>query len=148
MNMSNSIALRILQMLDQNGQAEIRRNEFAQDLGCVPSQINYVLASRFTPEQGYIVESRRGGGGYIRIRRVSLDRDMMRMHVINSIGDKLDEQTCRAHILNLLYTHLIEEPTAKLMLAATAEGCFRDVPPERRDNVRARIFKQLMLALQ
>ena len=147
MNISNSIAHKILQMLEQNGQAEIRRNEFAQDLGCVPSQINYVIASRFTPEQGYIVESRRGGGGYIRIRRVSLDRDMMRMHVVNSIGERLDEQTCRAHILNLMYTHFIDEQTAKLMLAATADGCFRDIPPERRESVRARMFKQLMLAL-
>ena len=147
MNMSNSIARRILEMLDSDGQAEIRRNEFAQDLGCVPSQINYVIASRFTPEQGFIVESRRGGGGYIRIRRISLDRDMMRMHAVNSVGEKLDEQTCRAHILNLAYSHCIDETAAKLMLAGTADACLRDVPPERRDSVRARLFKHLLLAI-
>ena len=94
MSLSNSIAQMILQMLDQDGATEIQRNEFAQLMGCVPSQINYVLSSRFTPEQGYIVESRRGGGGYIRIRRVNLDRGVMLMHVINSVGDTLDEQTC------------------------------------------------------
>lgn len=54
----------------QNGCAVLQRNELAEEIGCVPSQINYVLTSRFTPEQGYIVESRRGGGGYIRIRRI------------------------------------------------------------------------------
>lgn len=148
MNMSNSIAHRILQMLEQDGQTEIQRNEFASLMGCVPSQINYVLSSRFTPEQGFIVESRRGGGGYIRIRRVTLDRDMMRMHVVNSIGDKLDERTCRTHITNLLYSHFLDEPTAKLLLAATADTCLRTLAPEQRDAVRAAIFKQLMLAIQ
>ena len=64
MRISDSVANYILQMLnDENGIAEIQRNELANTLGCVPSQINYVITSRFTPEQGYIVESRRGGGG-------------------------------------------------------------------------------------
>ena len=72
MRISDEITAYILHMLDQadDGGAELRRNELAEELGCVPSQINYVLTSRFTPEQGYVVESRRGGGGYIRIRRV------------------------------------------------------------------------------
>lgn len=66
MRISDSVANYILQMLnDENGIAEIQRNELANTLGCVPSQINYVITSRFTPEQGYIVESRRGGGGYV-----------------------------------------------------------------------------------
>ena len=63
MNLSKEIADLILQMLGDEGTAEIRRNDLAEQLGCVPSQINYVLSSRFTPEHGYIVESRRGGGG-------------------------------------------------------------------------------------
>ena len=64
MRMSDLVAQYILNMLEaQDGSAEIRRNELAGSLGCVPSQINYVITSRFTPEQGYIVESRRGGGG-------------------------------------------------------------------------------------
>ena len=147
MSMSNSIAQRILQMLEQDGCTEIQRNELAQVMGCVPSQINYVLASRFTPEQGYIVESRRGGGGYIRIRRVSLDRGMVLMHVINCIGDTLDEQTCRAHITNLAYSHILEENVAKLLLAATSDVCFRSLPQGQRDMVRASVLKQLLLAL-
>ena len=73
MNLSELVALRILEMLDAaGGEAEIQRNELASSIGCVPSQINYVITSRFTPEQGYTVESRRGGGGYIRISRVNL----------------------------------------------------------------------------
>ncbi len=147
MSLSNSIAQMILQMLDRDGATEIQRNEFAQLMGCVPSQINYVLSSRFTPEQGYIVESRRGGGGYIRIRRVNLDRGVMLMHVINSVGGTLDEQTCRAHITNLKYGSFLDEQTAKLLLAATSDTCLRVLPQEQRDTARASIFKQLLLAL-
>ena len=147
MNLSNSIAQMILQMLDQDGSAEIQRNEFAQLMGCVPSQINYVLSSRFTPEQGYIVESRRGGGGYIRIRRVNLDKGVVLMHVINAVGSALDEQTCRAHVTNLTYSGILEETAAKLILAATSDICFRVLPQEQRDAVRASVFKQLLLAM-
>ena len=88
-NMSNEIANMILRMLEQDGSTEIQRNDFAQRFGCVPSQINYVISSRFTPEHGYIVESRRGGGGYVKISRVSYDKGTALMHVINSIGDSL-----------------------------------------------------------
>ena len=66
MRMSDIVAQYISEILEQSGgNAEIQRNELAQTLGCVPSQINYVITSRFTPEQGYLVESRRGGGGYL-----------------------------------------------------------------------------------
>ncbi len=86
MSMSNEIAKMILEMLSDDGETEIQRNEMAQALGCVPSQINYVISSRFTPEQGYIVESRRGGGGYIRITRTKYDSTAaVLMHVVNSI---------------------------------------------------------------
>ena len=72
MSLSNQIARMLLEMLEDDGMAEIQRNEFAQTVGCVPSQINYVISSRFTPEHGYIVESRRGGGGYIKITRANI----------------------------------------------------------------------------
>ena len=91
MRISDSVANYILELLNQaGGIAEIQRNELASFLGCVPSQINYVLTSRFTPEQGYIVESRRGGGGYIRITRLKLSKADMIMHIINGVGDSLD----------------------------------------------------------
>ena len=86
MNLSNAIAQMITEMLSEQSEIEIQRNVLAQDLGCVPSQINYVLSSRFTPERGYIVESRRGGKGCIRITRVSCDKNTLIMKVIGSIG--------------------------------------------------------------
>lgn len=145
MSLSNQIARMILDMLNDEGTTEIQRNELAQSIGCVPSQINYVIASRFTPEQGYIVESRRGGGGYIRIRRVTMDPQRMLMHVVNSIGDRLDENTARAHIMNLNNSGALDAKTAKLMLCTISDTALRPVPVEHREAARASIFKQLLL---
>ena len=145
MSMSNIIAQMILEMMQEAGETEIQRNELAQTLGCVPSQINYVISSRFTPEQGYLVESRRGGGGYIRIARIKYDKSAMLMHVVNNVGVSIDEATCRAHIQNLNYQELLPADSARLMLTATSDKCFRELPPQLRDRVRATIFKQMLL---
>lgn len=149
MNISSTIAQMILEMLEESGDTEIQRNVLAQSLGCVPSQINYVIASRFPPEQGYIVESRRGGGGYIRIRRVKLDRSAVFMQLLNTIGSRIDEMTCRAHIENLLREGILSGEAAALCLAATADTGLRALPGgAARDSVRAAIFKQLLLAAE
>ncbi len=145
MNMSNEIANMILRMLEAEGFTEIQRNELAQSIGCVPSQINYVISSRFTPEHGYIVESRRGGGGYVRISRVSYDKGAALMHVINSLGIKADEATCRAHISNLNYQNLLDDKTATITLAATSDKSLREIDQPLRDMVRATIFKNILL---
>ncbi len=145
MNISNIIASMISDMLETDGYTEIQRNELAQKIGCVPSQINYVISSRFTPEHGYIVESRRGGGGYIRITRASYDRSSLKMHLVNSIGDSLDENTARAHIKNLYERDITDEKTAKIFLSALTGSPYRDIPREYADAVRASIFKQMIL---
>lgn len=145
MSMSNVIAQMILEMMQEAGETEIQRNELAQTLGCVPSQINYVISSRFTPEQGYLVESRRGGGGYIRIARIKYDKGALLMHVVNNVGDSIDEATCRAHIHNLNYQEIIPADSARLILSATSDKCYRELPPQIRDRVRATIFKQMLL---
>ena len=83
MRISDVVAKYIMELLEESdGYAEIQRNELANFLGCVPSQINYVITSRFTPEQGYVVESRRGGGGYIKITRKKISRSSAIMHII------------------------------------------------------------------
>lgn len=145
MSMSNVIAQMILEMMQEAGETEIQRNELAQTLGCVPSQINYVISSRFTPEQGYIVESRRGGGGYIRIARIKYDKGTMLMHVVNTVGNSIDEATCRAHIYNLNYQNIISADASRLILAAVSDKCYRELEPQVRDRVRAAIFKQMLL---
>ena len=84
MGISDLIASFLQDSLDtaEDGVLEIQRSELAQRFNCVPSQINYVMSTRFSPERGYIVESRRGGNGYIRITRVQVDRQTLMMHVI------------------------------------------------------------------
>ena len=147
MRISDSVAKYIVDLLNQeNGTAEIQRNELANSLGCVPSQINYVLTSRFTPEQGYIVESRRGGGGYIRITRMRLSKSDMIMHIVNSVGDSLDAATARAMTGNLLQIGMLDNSSAALIRAACSEQSLAAVPKELRDVVRAAIYKNMLLS--
>lgn len=148
MSLSNDITRMLLKMLEDEGRAEIQRNELAQTLGCVPSQINYVISSRFTPEQGYIVESRRGGGGYIKITRVNLDRPSLIMHTVNHIGEAVDYATCHANIMNLLHNGAIDARTAKLVLAATGENSLKRIPSPLKERIRAAILKQMLITLE
>lgn len=148
MKMSDIITARIMQLLEQSDNtAEIQRNELAALVGCVPSQINYVLASRFTPEHGFVIESRRGGGGYIRITRVRLDRSSALMHIINSIGSELDASTARILIENSLQAELIDTKSAELMQAAISGTVLREIPPILKDRFRAAVVKQMLIAL-
>ncbi|MCI8384971.1 MAG: CtsR family transcriptional regulator [Acutalibacter sp.] len=147
MRISDSVANYILELLNQaGGIAEIQRNELAGFLGCVPSQINYVLTSRFTPEQGYLVESRRGGGGYIRITRLKLSRADMIMHMVNGVGEALDEATARVMLKNMVESGVLDLRSGALIQAGTSEKALGAVPKEVRDEVRAMIVKNMLLA--
>lgn len=149
MRISDLVAQYIIDMLEENdGGAEIRRNELAETIGCVPSQINYVITSRFTPEQGYIVESRRGGGGYIRITRVQMDKRSAVMHLINSIGESIDTRTATGIIKELLTRSMITLPTAKLLTSAISDRPYQSIPTEYRDSMRAAILKNMLLSLE
>ncbi len=147
MRISDLITEEIIRMLDESGDniAEIQRNEFAALMGCVPSQINYVLSSRFTPEHGYIIESRRGGGGYIKISRVKLSRSSALMHIVNSIGTGIDSLSARIVVDNCLQSNIIKSETAKLIQAAISDTVMRNVPAEYRDYMRAALLKQMLL---
>lgn len=149
MRISDLVAQYIIDMLEEhNGDAEIRRNELAETIGCVPSQINYVLTSRFTPEQGYIVESRRGGGGYIKITRIQMDKSSAVTHLINSVGAKIDCSSSARIIKELFDRGLINASTAKLMLSALSERAYSAVPAEYRDILRASILKNMLLNIE
>ena len=148
MKMSDIVAQYILRMLDEaDGNAEIQRNELASTLGCVPSQINYVITSRFTPEQGYIVESRRGGGGYIRITRVTTDRRVVLMHIVNSIGDSISSSEAYTILSNMSDRGMISEYERLLMLSALSDKAYGTVPQENRDMLRASIMKNMLITL-
>lgn len=147
MKMSDIITARILNMLEQSelGIAEIQRNELAALVGCVPSQINYVLSSRFTPEHGYVIESRRGGGGYIKITKIRLDRSSALMHIINSVGRAIDPATARILIENTAQAELITKSVADVMQAAISSAVLHEIPPLYRDTYRAAVLKQMFL---
>ena len=146
MRMSDLVANYIRRALDESdGNAENQRNVLAGELGCVPSQINYVITSRFTPEQGYIVESKRGGGGYIRITRVTTDRRSAIMHIVNSIGDKLSSSSAAIMLRNMKDSGIISAYDSALMSAALSDKAYGDTPPQKRDSLRASIFKNLLI---
>lgn len=147
MSISNDIARMLLAMLDETGRAEIQRNELAEQLGCVPSQINYVISSRFTPEQGFTVESRRGGGGYIKITRINYTaKEQMLMHIINSVGDSIGEHSAKSIVINLNHSEILSADKAKLILAALNDTCYKSVPTEYRGRIRAAVLKQMLLS--
>lgn len=148
MGISDMIAEFIGEMLEESdGQTELQRSDIASRFGCVPSQINYVISTRFSPEHGYIVESRRGGNGYIRIRRVqTTPRDLV-MHTVNAIGQKLDLSTALAFLSNLQAAGVIDSNTAQLISSAIGDNALRPVEKNDRDTVRASIVKQMLINL-
>lgn len=146
MGVSDIIAGFINEVLEsENGCAELQRSALAQRFKCVPSQINYVISTRFSPEHGYIVESRRGGGGFIRISRVHFDTRQLIAQIVGAIGDEIDLKTTRAYLSNLQSAGLIDEKSEQLMLAALGEGALKCLSAIQRDSVRACIFKQMLL---
>lgn len=144
--MTDIIADMILDMFgEDNRTIRIRRNDLASQLGCVPSQINYVITSRFTPEQGYRIESRRGGGGCIYITRANSGSAAV-MALVNSIGGSIDERSAKANIYNLNSQNIIDDKSAKIMTAAVADLNFRDLDQNAKNSVRAAQLKRMLLA--
>ena len=148
MGISDLIAAFIAEELEQaGGVLELQRSDLAQRFDCVPSQINYVMSTRFSPERGYIVESRRGGNGYIRISRVRMDRQTLLMHVINSVGDGLDLSSARAILTNLAESGAIGAEVGRTILAAVSDRALQSVPQAYRGVLRADIVKQVLIHL-
>ena len=147
MGISDLIASFLQESLEEaeNGVLEVQRSDLAQRFNCVPSQINYVMSTRFSPERGYIVESRRVGNGYIRITRVQIDHQTLLMHVINSLGDEVDLPSARAILSNLVQSGALEENMGRALLAAVGDKALAAVPKEKRDCVRAAILKQVLI---
>lgn len=147
MRLSELIEEYIKSMLTESEEfVEFGRNELAEHFNCVPSQINYVISTRFSPERGYYVESRRGGGGNIKIRRIDITKDNYIMHLINSIKTGLSQQEAGIIINNLVDYKIIDKNTAKLLKVATNDKVL-GLPREYQDDVRTRILKNMMINL-
>lgn len=146
MRISDLIEDFIKDMLKTEDELEIQRNELAEHFNCVPSQINYVISTRFKPSQGYYVESRRGGGGHIKIEKVNVTKSNYLMHVINSMENKITSQEVDIFISNFLSEDIISKKEAKLLKVATSDNVLT-VPQEIKDTLRARIFKNMLVNL-
>lgn len=146
--LTDQIAKLIEEMLEESGGAlELQRNELALKLGCVPSQISYVLTSRFTPERGYMIESRRGGGGCIRIVRKQMHRNEYLMHFFYAVGDAVEENEARAYVKNLLDNAIITSREAMIITHAFSGTALAAVAPEQKSIVRAGILRHILLSL-
>ena len=143
--LSDSIELFIKELMDQSGEVAVQRNALAQHFSCAPSQINYVLATRFTLERGYTIISRRGGGGYIRILRVDMDRNSLLHQTAMLIGPRLSLREARNMIQQFYSQQLINEREAALMQAAVSGS---GMPTEElQDTVRANSMRSMITAL-
>ncbi len=132
---------------EANESIEIQRNELAEHFNCVPSQINYVISTRFKPSQGYYVESRRGGGGHITIRKVNNTKEDYIMHIINNIDRELTSNEVDILISDFLSYNIINHKEAKLLKVATSDNVLQ-LPKDIKDVVRARILKNMLLNLE
>lgn len=147
-NLSDIIEGFIKELMDANNNKaiEIQRNILAQQFDCSPSQINYVLTTRFTNDRGYSVESRRGGGGYIRIFKVrsSIEEELKRI-LNESIGDNITLNKSSDLLNALMERRVITENEKAIMQSALNDRAFNVVAYEDRNKLRADILKEMIL---
>jgi transcriptional regulator CtsR len=150
MRLSDSIEQFIKELLNEEStEVELKRNELAEYFGCAPSQINYVLATRFSPDHGYLTESRRGGGGYIRIVRVVQAGSQRLMYLVNDrIGDSLGEEECLRLISQLKEQRIVTADEAALMASAVSTRALSvPVPDSLKNAMRAKMMKSMLMTI-
>ena len=150
MRLSDSIESFIKTLMTQEEpEVELKRNELAEYFGCAPSQINYVLATRFSPDNGYIIESRRGGGGYIRIVRVVQSGAQRLMYLTNErIGDAITEPEAVRLIHQLVEQGLISLAEGEIMRSAvSAQALSVPIPDSLKAALRARTLKTMLMTV-
>jgi transcriptional regulator CtsR len=134
-------------MQSPDGVIEIQRNELADQFQCVPSQINYVISTRFTLEKGYIVESKRGGGGYIRIQKVQLSKQGIILdYILRAISTHIDQTASEGLVYQLEEGGFINRREANLIKAAVCRDVLAIKLP-LRDEIRARLLRAMLLSL-
>ena len=150
MRLSDTIEQFIKEMMTQEEpEVELRRNELAEYFSCAPSQINYVLATRFTPDNGYVIESRRGGGGYIRIVRIVRSSGQRLQWMIRErIGAAITGTEAQRLISQLAQEQIITRDEADIMRAAISDQTYAvPVPEAVKDALRARALKAMLTTL-
>lgn len=146
--LSNIIETFIKRSLEEaNGSIEIQRNELAEYFDCAPSQINYVLSTRFTPYKGYYIESRRGGGGYIKIIKVSINEyeDISEL-IVNTIGDSITKNKAFDIINGLRDEGIVTQRESEIIKAAIGDR-YINCENNLKNILRADILKNILLIL-
>ncbi|MGE7675207.1 CtsR family transcriptional regulator [Lysinibacillus sp. NPDC094403] len=149
-NISDIIEGYLKQVLELGGEGhiEIKRSEIADKFQCVPSQINYVINTRFTAERGYLVESKRGGGGYIRILRVRANSQIDLIDdVLRQIESGASQTMAEDLVYRLIDEQVISKREAKLMLAAVDRSTI-DLQLPLRDKIRAKILRAMLTTIK
>lgn len=149
-NISDIIEEYLKNILDEDQQKtiEIKRSEIADQFQCVPSQINYVIKTRFTVEKGYIVESKRGGGGYIRISRIEHKKDSdMIEEIMDMVQPKVSQTAAFDVITRLLESEILTNREAKIIQSIIDREVLA-FPLPLRDEVRSRIMTALLFTLK
>ena len=147
-NMSDIIEAYIKKILNAEEQIEIRRNEMADRFNCVPSQINYVINTRFTEQQGYAVESKRGGGGYIRIMKVKiLDQAELLDKLIAIVGESINQKDAFAVTQNLYSRGIIPKREGNLMLSVLDKS-LAPYTGEHEERIRALLLRNFLNSLR
>lgn len=145
----------IVTLFDDSDKSEIvlRRKDLAERFGCVPSQINYVLRSRFSPEQGFLIQSQRGGHGYIRIIQVRFaDCDECAEHLEDLVGSAISEQDAKRLMVSLQERGIVtarERLLIEVALRSQEEQgrVLFDLPPYKRDTMRANLLRRILVSL-
>ncbi|AEM79640.1 transcriptional regulator CtsR [Thermoanaerobacter thermohydrosulfuricus] len=137
----------IKELMEEAGKhyVEIQRNELANVFNCAPSQINYVLETRFTIDRGYIIESKRGGGGYIKIYKTSISNNWINK-IIENIGDNISESKARYYIDALLDHNIITSREAALMKAVVNDKIL-PFSQEDKNMLRALLLKAMLMEI-
>jgi transcriptional regulator CtsR len=145
---SNIIEIFLKELIEEaNGVIEIQRNELASKFECAPSQINYVLNTRFTPYKGYYIESRRGGGGYIRIIKVNLQDDLNMKNIISeTLSDGVTEMKAYEVIGVLLECEIITKRESEIIKASISDRALNCMQSEKK-SIRASILRNVLLIL-
>lgn len=145
---SDLIEIFIKELLEEGNDLaiEIQRNELASHFNCAPSQINYVLTTRFTLDKGYVIESRRGGGGYIKIVRMNMDQNRYINILINEIGSSMGKMKALSMINALKEKNFISGREEVLMIAAISDRSI-NTPVNIKDEVRANLLKSMIVSL-
>jgi len=150
MRLSDTIESFIKAMLQEDQpEVELKRNELAEYFHCAPSQINYVLATRFTPDHGYVTSSQRGGGGFIRIVRVRQSSGEHLNYLLRErVGDSLDAQSAQVLCGQLAERKVVTPQEAQVMAAALSpQALSAPMPESLKDALRAKIFKCMLLTV-